>query len=69
MASDEVTVIRVVRDSDMGAARRYGLSAAQREGLACLKCAGEDGATTRVGWVGGREVFVHSWCLESWRTG
>jgi hypothetical protein len=46
MADDDVTLIQMVKGSDGGAARRRGLSDAQRSGLACLVCRGPESLTT-----------------------
>ena len=70
MSEDMVTVIQMVRGSDAGAARRQGLTEAQRAGLACLTCGGAENLTVAVGWVDGdHQVKVHSHHLENWRVG
>jgi hypothetical protein len=70
MIESEVTLIQMVRGSDVGAAQRSGLSASQIAGLACLTCAGSDNLGVAVGWINGEhQVQVHSYHLEDWRSG
>jgi hypothetical protein len=70
MTEAGVTVIQMVRGSDIGAVRRTGLSSAQIAGLACLACGGSDDLGVAVGWIDGQhQVKVHSYHLEQWRSG
>ena len=66
---DDVTIIQLSRDRDIGGARRRGLTEAQRTGQACLVCQGSDDLNRGVGWVDDIRVKVHSWHLENYRLG
>jgi hypothetical protein len=66
--SDELTIIQVVKGSDIGGARRR-LNDAQRAGRACVVCQGTEGLNHEVGWVDGVSIRVHSWHHENYRLG
>jgi hypothetical protein len=64
-----VVVIQVVQGSDAGGVPRAGLTEAQRTGRACLMCFRDDRPTVPVGWIEGRAVYVHTFCVSAWRFG
>ncbi|WP_406864009.1 hypothetical protein ABZO31_27690 [Streptomyces sp. HUAS MG47] len=45
------------------------LTPAQRDGVACLVCAEEDGCMTPAGFVDGCQVFAHPHCLDGHTNG
>jgi hypothetical protein len=55
---------------DAGGSIRHGLSPDQRAGVACLVCDKGGEGMTQVGWIDGEvEAMVHTWCVETWRSG
>ena len=64
-----MTLIQFLKGDNNSAVRRTGLSEAQRTGQACLVCSGTEDLNTRVGWVEGVEVRVHSYHLGHYQLG
>lgn len=71
MGADGVTKVQIVKGSDAGAIV-CRLNDQQCAGHACLVCGQETGpesSRTRVGFVGGEPVFVHTYCTGAWQRG
>ncbi len=66
---EEPTIIQIVKGDDNSGARRFGLTEAQKAGLACLVCRGTDDVTKHVGWIGDVSVKVHTYHLINYQHG
>ena len=67
--TEELTVIELVKGDQNSGSRRYGLTEAQKAGLACLVCQGTDNLTKEVGWVNDIRVRVHTYHLGNYQLG